>query len=113
MATLTQSIDIKSGDILVVGGNEYPIRSAARWSGTRNAIRQAQISCATKRSPGVVGGKRGEPETYLVGLKCTPLDPVDPETRQRMALDTPHEVLQTFVQGTYGFVHLTIEDLQR
>lgn len=48
----------------------------------------------------ISGGKRGVPTTYLTGVKATPLDPVDPELRKRLALETPHELLQTFLLGS-------------
>jgi hypothetical protein len=58
------------------------------------------VTASTKRQPTISSGKRGAPTTQVASLKCTPLDPVDPELRQRLALDTPHEVLQTFTQET-------------
>ena len=64
--------------------------------------RMATVTASTKRAPAVSGGKRGAPTTNLTGLKVTPLDPVDPELRQRLALDTPHELLQTFVEKVDG-----------
>lgn len=61
------------------------------------------VTAATKRAPVLASGKRGAPAVQVASLKCTPLDPVDPELRQRLALDTPHEVLQTFTQETNIF----------
>jgi len=60
----------------------------------------ATLTISTKRSPAVTGGKRGTPTTFLTGVKAMPLDPVSPELRQRLALNTPHELLQTYVLGT-------------
>lgn len=60
----------------------------------------ATVSCSTKRAPDLSGGKRGTPATNLSGLSCTPLDPVDPELRARLELDTPHTLLETFLEGT-------------
>lgn len=54
---------------------------------------------AGTRRAAISGGKRGEPTAHLAGLACTPLDPVDPETRHRLAIETPHQLLQTFVGG--------------
>lgn len=59
----------------------------------------ATITASTKRSPSASAGKRGAPTTFIASLSCTPLDPVDPETRQRLAINTPHELLQTFVDA--------------
>lgn len=62
------------------------------------------VTASTKRSPALAGGKRGAPVAHLTSLRCTPLDPVDPELRQRVALNTPHELLQTFVAGALDVV---------
>lgn len=112
------SIDIKEGDFLVVGSTEYPIRAVSEYNSilltySRTFARLATVTASTKRSPAVVGGKRGAPALNLTGLKCTPLDPVDAETRQRLGLDTPHELKQTFLADATGFIHLILEDLKR
>lgn len=110
-------MNIREGDTLVVGSDEYPIKSVADYSTTALAStvsfrRLATVTASTKRPPAVVSGKRGTPTTLLTGLKCTPLDPVDPEVRQRLGLNTPHELLQTFLADTVGFVHVVLEDLK-
>jgi hypothetical protein len=103
-------MDIREGDFLVVGSDEYPIKSCADWtkSGMNSTSfrRMATVTAGTKRT------KKGEPATVLSNLKCTPLDPVDPELRRRLALETPHELLQTFIADSAGFVHLILEDLK-
>ena len=111
-------LDILDGDFLIVGTDEYPIRSCAEWNDNRMLTpgfrRMANTTASTKR-PARVGssGKRANPEINLSGLKCTPLDPVDPELRKRLELDTPHTLLQTFVTNGSGFVRLILEDLKR
>ena len=65
------------------------------------------VDASTKRTT------KGEPTLVLTGLKCTPLDPVDPDLRRRLALETPNELLQTFVADGHGFVRLVLEDLKR
>jgi hypothetical protein len=65
---------------------------------TTTFSRVATVTAGTKRAA-VVSGKRGQPSTYLTGLLCLPLTPVDSEIRQRLQLNTPHEVLQTFIDG--------------
>lgn len=109
-------IDITPGDSLVVGSATYPIKSVADWSGfgsTRSLARLSTVDAATLRPPALVAGKRGDPAAHLYGLKCTPLDPVDAEVRQRLALETAHELLQTFVASEDGYLHLILEDLKR
>jgi hypothetical protein len=60
----------------------------------------ATETASTKRPPTISGGRRGTATANIASLSCTPLDPVDSEIRQRLVLDTPHEVLQTFVDGS-------------
>jgi hypothetical protein len=110
------ALDITNGDILVVGVEEYPIRAVSYWAGhgvTNGFTKMATVTASTKRSPAVSGGKIGTPVTNISSLTCTPLDPVDPELRQRLGLDTPHEVLQVYVPDTAGFFHLILEELKR
>lgn len=59
----------------------------------------ATVTASTKRPPAIVSGKRGAPAVSVASLVCTPLDPVDAELRQRLALDTPHELLQCFIDN--------------
>ena len=57
----------------------------------------------TARTPPPSGGKAGMPVAYLVApdQRCTPLDPADPGSRgereQRLILDSPTQILETFV----------------
>lgn len=64
---------------------------------SKSFARAANVTASTKRPPSISGGKRGAPATNISSLSCTPLDPINPELRQRLALETPHELLQTFV----------------
>lgn len=64
----------------------------------------ATVSASTKRSPALSGGKRGAATSNLTGLSCTPLDPVDPELRQRLQLETPYELLQTYLVGSLDII---------
>ena len=109
------ALDLREGDILVVAGAEYPIRSCAAWEwGHGRAMqRMCTKTATTKRSPAVSGGKRGVPVTKLFDLRCTPLDPLTAELAQRVGLDTPHELLQTYVDGGDVYYELVLEDLKR
>lgn len=64
--------------------------------------RLASVGAYTKRAS-VSSGKRGTPTTKLTNLSITPLDPADPATRgelqERLGLETPYALLQTFVAG--------------
>lgn len=59
----------------------------------------ATITASTKRSPAVSSGKRGAPTTNIASLSCFPLDPITAEISERLGIETPHEVLHTFVEG--------------
>lgn len=59
---------------------------------------RATVACSTKRAI-LSGDLRGEPVAYLSGLKCMRLMPLDPELRHSIEIDTPHELLQTFIEG--------------
>lgn len=110
------ALDIKEGDILTVSSTDYPIRALEEWSnwshGRRGLKRFLKVTASTKRVPSISSGKRGTPTTKLTGVACTPLDPVDPELRQRLAINTPHELLQTIADGGSTFYRLILEDLK-
>ncbi len=103
------SIDVRNGDTLIVAGKRYPITRSADYLNARNTpmfLRSLVNACTIVRSI------KGVETTVFTG-RCTVLDPVDPETRKRMLLETPYQVLQTFVSGTAEFAHLFLEDLSR
>jgi hypothetical protein len=118
----------------------FDVDTGAPVSATSSFTRMMTVTASTKRSPTVSSGKRGTMATRVSSLACTPLDPVDPDIRQRLALETPCELLQVFtaetdiVEGdvlTIGstdypirsvaewtwkdtsFLHLVLEDLKR
>ena len=57
----------------------------------------AYETASTKRPPAIASGKRGDPVENIASLFCIPLAPIDPNVTLRLGLDTPHELLQTFV----------------
>ena len=69
--------------------------------------RFARIPFTTRRPVTLPGGSVGMPVPYLVdpSLRCTPLDPADPgargEREQRLILDSPTSLLETFVPAAY------------
>ena len=64
--------------------------------------RMATSTAATKRpaAMNLVDGLRSTPVANLSGIACTPIDPVDAEVRQRLGLDGPHKLLESFIEGT-------------
>jgi hypothetical protein len=111
------TLDILEGDLLVVGGKSYPIKSCAEWETSRMNTssfrrRMAIKDCSTKRRGTISSSNAGTYAEHLDGLHCTPLDPVNAEIQKRVALDAPMELLQTFVTDGDGFVHLVVEDIK-
>ena len=68
---------------------------------TASFARQLTVRASTKRSPAIASGKRGAPVEQIADMACTPLWPLDAETRQRVRLDTPHELRQTFASAEH------------
>lgn len=73
--------------------------------------RMATVTASTKRPPALdADGMRGEPATNIASLMCTPLDPADSQRardlafRLRQELDSPFEILQTFVDASLDIV---------
>jgi hypothetical protein len=64
--------------------------------GSKTFDLMASVTASTKRPPAFSGGKRGAAATNISSMKCTPLDPVDSEIRERLGLMGPMELLQTF-----------------
>lgn len=64
----------------------------------------ATVTASTKRTPAISSGRFGAAATNIASLSCFPLDPVSAEIAARMGLGTPHELLQTFVEGGLDIV---------
>ena len=107
--------DVRECDVVVVSAVACPTRPCAawKWGAGRAGRRLMNQTASTKRSPAIVSGKRGTPTTNLASLRCSPLDPVAPDLAQRMGLNTPHELLQTTVDGGDVFYVLVVEELKR
>lgn len=103
------SLDVRNGDVLIVSGKRYPIARSAGYLNARvtPVFRRSLVNTCT-----IARSIKGVETTVFSGT-CTVLDPVDPETRRRMQLETPHTVLQAFVSGSNEFEHLFVEDLSR
>ena len=111
-------INIREGDVLVVGGQNYPVKAVEEWTqanwNTKSFQRMAIVSATTKRNPTVdANGKRSTATSNLTGLSITPLDPIDLEVSQRLGLDSPARMLETFIADSTGFVHVVVEDLKQ
>lgn len=108
-------LDVRNGDVLVLGGAEYPIKACEPWpwpAGTRGVIPFLGATASTKRSPGMSGGKRGEPAAYLAGVRSTALYPATPDILKREDLQTPHTLLMAYLDGGDTVYALVVEDLR-
>ena len=109
-------VDIREGDFLVVGTREYPVKAVEVWTkanwNTSSFQRMTSVTASTKRPPALSNGLRsGTAVTNLSSIKITPLDPITAEVAERLALESPVRMLETFIADTTGFVHVIVEDL--
>ncbi len=108
-------LDVREGDVLSLDGTDYPIRSCEpwRWPGMAGRLPFVVKTATVKRSPGMVGGKRGEPVAHLTGVACTALYPASAELLQRPDLQTPHLLKQCYLDGGNMVYALAVEELRR
>jgi len=109
------ALDILAGDFLVVGSTEYPVRAIEHWTAhgfgiSKSFVLQASVSCSTKRPPAVSSSKRGAPAEKLTGLKCTPIDRVQPELTFQIPTATPYDTLQTFISDGTDYARLILDN---
>ena len=108
-------VDILEGDLLIVGSSEYPVKAVEVWTkssfNTSGFAKMANVSASTKRPPAITDGLRGSMATNETGLSITPLDPITAEVAERLALESPVRMLETFIADSTGFVHVIVEDL--
>ncbi len=68
-------------------------------------------NCSITKPPLIVDGKRGQPESYLTNVNCTPVDPVSSDFELRPPLEKPVKLYRTCVEVTdeikngYRLVH--------
>lgn len=109
------SLDIKNGDVLVVGSVEYVIRDVSHWE--THGFEQmsvfddyfATVDCSTKRPPSVAVG--GVPVENLTGLSCAPIDPIDHELRLRLGTNASVKWRQTFITNGTDYANLYVEEI--
>lgn len=109
------TLDVRGGDVLVVSGVEYPVRSCAVWAWrySRHGLRRfLTVTCDVQRAVIDMNGRLTSMATVESGATCLPLDPVEPDLRERMGLRTPHELLQTVLDGGTEYYHLVVEKLR-
>ncbi len=59
-------------------------------------MRQMTVAASTRRAPGVVAGKQGDPKVHVPTMRCTPLYPASTETARRLDIDAPTNLLEAF-----------------
>lgn len=108
-------IDIKRGDYLVVGSNQYAIREVEWWdminANTPAFVKLATEDCSTKRQT-FTSGKRqsvADASTNLSNLKCTKFDVISANLALRLDLKTLHTLRQTQISNATGYIILVLE----
>ena len=108
-------IDIKRGDFLIVGTEQYAVKEMEWWdlenANTPAFVRMATVDCSTKR-PTFTNSKRetvANASVNLSGLKCTPFDVLSSDLALRLDLKTLHTLRQTQISNNTGYKILVIE----
>jgi hypothetical protein len=108
------TLQVETGHVLVVDGNELPIVSVERWQlsqrASRAVARLANVSFSLKKESFTDG--KGTEGIYSSGLFCSPLDPMDGKTKNTLGLETPHTLKETFIENDGEFIRLIVEDLR-
>ncbi len=112
------AIDIVTGDFLVIGSNEYPIKKSNVWlfddASDASFADMATVSCSTKRSStenndmfitGIA--------TNLSGLSCLPLDPVSADMARAQGLESAYELKYTMIADSTSYAQVFVEDVKR
>lgn len=112
-------MDIRNGDILVVGSDMYAIKAVSDWRmrslGLRHIRRFTTLTVSTKRAASASG--KISPATsaadHLTGLKSTSVMPMDgtawASVEKAIGLDKPAQLMQAFVSDETSVVHLILE----
>lgn len=112
------TLDIKSGDFLVIGSKSYPIKKANSWTmdDGDNASFEAlsTVSCSIQRSPAEdVNMLIGPAVDHLTGKTCIPLAPIGDQLARDTGLESVVGIYQTFIADADGYVHLLVQDSER
>lgn len=114
------ALNIREGDILTLGGKDYPILFCGVWKSRRGSSpaqkRMCSETASTKRNPTISGSKRGDAVTQIASMKCQPLDPVGVNTREmivRRVPNAPTDLLETIVDGGDTFYQVVVERMRQ
>lgn len=58
----------------------------------------AIVSCNILKPPSMAQGKRGDPESFLTNISCTPIDPVANDFKLEPPLDVPTKLFTTTLE---------------
>ncbi len=108
-------LDIKIGDTLVVGSNEYAIRFVGEWVllGVTPAFQRMTSQTASTKRPAIASGQRTAAVTSIASLKCTPVDPAASDLAERISTEIPYTLLECFAADTADYVRLALEKVAR
>lgn len=114
------ALDIRQGDVLVVGSAEYAIRKVNPWSDPLTPIASMRMICnldgSLKRPPtldGVASRQRGIPVAIPGTFKISPVDPPSQTTLQtflRAGNNSPINLKECFADGGDTFYQVVLEE---
>lgn len=111
-------MDIKSGDLLKIGSQKYPIKKCNEHTmeggNSLSFQSMASVSCEIYRSPDETADMIvGSAVEHLTGLSCLPLSPVGANMAIDAGLADAQNIFLTYISDGDGFVELFIQDSLR
>lgn len=107
------SLDIRTGDMLVYNGVDYPIKSVLVFEdrGVTPAMRRMTRQTVSVKRLSMTAGVSSGYTDHLSGIRSSRLDPVDGETRERLRIETPHTIKQAFLVDADSYARVFVEVL--
>lgn len=105
------ALDLRESDRVVIGSNEYPIRSIGEWTAGSMAARKRLCTqtITTKRADNA-SGKFETLATKLTGVKASVLMPVIPDPETSPTLEQPFKLYEIYLDGTDTVYHVVVEE---
>jgi len=93
-------MNVVNGDVLVLESVDYPILFVERWEGfsyNSGFMSRNMTKTVSLKRESFDGEGKSSVSVYATGVPAFPLDPVRPEVKSSLHLETPNAVLETFI----------------
>lgn len=105
------ALDLREADRVVIGTDEYPIRSIGEWTPGSKGVRARLCTqtISTKRADNA-SGKFATLATKLTGVKASVLMPMKEETETSPTLEQPLKLYEIYLDGTDTVYRVVVEE---